>query len=135
MGIVSLLCTLYFGFSVFLLFVRGKSNNVYLTFGALTFILILLYGSLSGLQSGWQSLNTFLIFSLLLLLFGMMNGMIAIFLKLPIRLSVTFAITLTVLLMLFLFNSKGFVIYLYIPVLLFSVLKKLPILMKVKKAT
>lgn len=130
MGIVSFLCTLYFVFSVFLLFIRGKSNNVYLIFGALTFILILLYGSLSGLQSGWQSLNTFLVFSLLLLLFGMMNGILGMFLKFPIRISVSFAITLTLLLMLFLFNSKGFVIYLYIPVLLFSVLKKLPLIMK-----
>lgn len=125
MGIVSLLCTLYFCFSVFLLFVRGKSNNVYLVFGGLTFALILLYGSLTSIQSSWESLNTFLVFSLLLLLFGLMNGMIGVFMKLPKTISVYFAIALTLLLMLFLFNSKGFVVYLYIPVLLFSVLKKL----------
>ncbi len=131
MGIVSFLCALYFVFSVFLLFKGGKSNKVYLLFGTLTFTLILLYGSLSGLQSGWHSLNTFLVFSLLLLLFGLMNGIIGIFLKFPIRISVYIAITLTLLLMLFLFNSKGFVIYLYIPVLLFSVLKKLHMVLKI----
>ncbi|WP_154663121.1 hypothetical protein [Bacillus massiliigorillae] len=103
-------------------------------FGALTFAFVLLFGSSPNMNDSLQSVNTFLIISIMLLLFGMMNGIITLyFIRLPKRISFIASIVGTVMLMIFFFNLKGIIVYMYVPVLLVSVLNRLSAFNLLKK--
>lgn len=126
LGIISFFSVVFFIFTAILLFSRKRTGNLYMVFGVLTFAFILLFGSSPSISDSYQSVNTFLIISIMLLLFGMMNGIITLFFfNLPRRICFICSILSTVLLMAFFFNLKGIIVYMYVPVLLVSVLNKL----------
>lgn len=95
-------------------------------FGVLTFALILLFGSTPSIPSSLLVVTNYLVLSLMILLFGMMIGIGSKFyLKFSLSVSIACSIISTVLLMVMLFNLRGLIIYMYIPILLFAVLNKM----------
>lgn len=95
-------------------------------FGVLTFVLILLFGSTPNIPSSLHVVTNYLVLSLMILLFGMLIGIVSLyFIKLSPKVSVASSIIITVLFMVMIFNLRGLIIYMYIPILLSGVLTKL----------
>ncbi len=95
-------------------------------FGVLTFALILLFGSTPNIPSSLLVATNYLVLSLLILLLGMLIGIGCLFfMKLTRKTSIICSIIGTVLFMVLLFNLKGLIIYMYIPVLLFGIIGRM----------
>lgn len=95
-------------------------------FGVLTFALILLFGSMPSVPSSLLAVINYLVLSLMILLLGMMIGIgTRFFIKLSRSTSIVCSIVFTVLFMILFFNIKGLIIYLYIPILLYSVVGRM----------
>lgn len=126
LGIVSFLCIVYFIFTVILLFSRRRTGNLYVIFGVLTFVLILLFGSTPNIDSSLHVVTNYLVLSLMILLFGMLIGIGSLFfIKLSPKVSIACSIIITALFMMMIFNLRGLIIYMYIPVLLVAILNKM----------
>lgn len=125
MSLFGLLAIIYFGFTVLLMFLKKRTGNLFMIFGSLTFLFILTYGFIPAINPSMLKLGIYILFSLVFLLFGIMNGTLLLLLKNYKRYSVFWAIFSTCILMIFLFNLHGMIIYLYVPVLLYAVQKKI----------
>lgn len=125
MGLVSFLCSLYFVFMIVLLFKRNTMDKVFVIFGGLTFGLVIIYSLIPAMPKQVQTFGIFIVFSLMIILFGMMFGLL---LKLFNRKNMTctiVSIIMTSLLIGVLFNIKGYLSYAYIPVLMYMIQVKL----------
>jgi hypothetical protein len=126
LGIVSFLCVVYFVFTVILLFSRRRTGKLFIIFGVLTFALIILFGSMPSIPSSLHVVTNYLVLSLMILLLGMMIGIGSLFyIKLSRSTSIICSILGTVLFMVLFFNVKGLIIYMYIPVLLYSIVNRM----------
>ena len=110
MGLVSFLSSLYLVFTIILLFRKNDMGNIYILFGGITFLFVIGYGYIPYMPEKIQSFGIFIVFSMMILLFGLMFG---ICLKL--------------------FNIKGYLSYMYIPVLLYMVQNKVSIFIETKR--
>ncbi|MGL6106335.1 hypothetical protein [Romboutsia sp.] len=119
MSIVSFLSCLYFLLTIVLMFKRNTLGNTYMGFGALTFVFVMAYPSIPKIPPQFQSLGIFLVFSLMIILFGLTFGIIIILCKKSNKVSRITAVISSTLLIILLFNSKGYLTYMYIPVLLY----------------
>lgn len=125
MGLVSFLSSFYFVFTVLLIFKKSTMGKIYFLFGILTYIFVIGYSFIPKVPANLQQLGIFIVFSLMILLFGLMSGITIKLFKKSNKTSVIMAIISSVLLILLVFNTKGYLTYMYIPVLLYMVQNKL----------
>ncbi|MDK2564465.1 hypothetical protein QOZ84_13030 [Romboutsia sedimentorum] len=125
MGLVSVLSSFYFVFTVLLIFKKSTMGKTYFLFGILTYIFVIGYSFIPKVPANLQQLGIFIVFSLMILLFGLMSGITIKLFKKSNKTSVIMAIISSVLLILLVFNTKGYLTYMYIPVLLYMVQNKL----------
>lgn len=125
MGLVSLLSCLYLGFTILLIFKRNDMGKLYMIFGLLTFIFVIGYSSIPAMPRGIQSIGIFIVFSLMILIFGLMNGIAVKIFNKSNKVSQVVSVVSTIVLILVLFNFVGYMTYMYIPVLLYMLQDKL----------
>lgn len=124
MSLVSFLSCIYFIFTVVLIFKRNTMGKLYITFGLLTYVFVTLYSSIPKIPSNLQQLSIFIVFSLMIIIFGLMFGISMKMLKKSDKVSTIVSIVSSFLLIIVLFNIKGYLTYMYIPVLLYMLQNK-----------
>ena len=121
MSLVSFLSSLYLVFTIILLFKKKDMGNIYILFGVTTFVFVIGYGYIPSMPQQIQSFGIFIVFSIMILLFGLMFGIGLKLFNRSDRLSVLASILSSSLLIAMLFNVKGYLSYMYIPVLLYMI--------------
>ncbi|MEG2246209.1 MAG: hypothetical protein RR942_07400 [Romboutsia sp.] len=125
MGLISFLSCLFLGFTILLMLKKSSMGKLYMVFGLLTFIFVIGYASIPSMPKWIQNFAIFIIFSLMMLLFGIMNGTFIKILKRSNKFSQIVAVVSTIVLILLVFNVVGCMTYMYIPVLLYMLQDKL----------
>ena len=121
MSLVSFLSSLYLVFTIILLFKKKDMGNIYILFGVTTFVFVIGYGYIPSMPQQIQSFGIFIVFSIMILLFGLMFGIGLKLFNRSDKLSVIASILSSSLLISMLFNVKGYLSYMYIPVLLYMI--------------
>ena len=121
MSLVSFLSSLYLVFTIILLFKKKDMGNIYILFGVTTFVFVRGYGYIPSMPQQIQSFGIFIVFSIMILLFGLMFGIGLKLFNRSDKLSVIASILSSSLLIAMLFNVKGYLSYMYIPVLLYMI--------------
>ena len=121
MSLVSFLRSLYLVFTIILLFKKKDMGNIYILFGVTTFVFVIGYGYIPSMPQQIQSFGIFIVFSIMILLFGLMFGIGLKLFNKSDKLSVIASILSSSLLIAMLFNVKGYLSYMYIPVLLYMI--------------
>lgn len=121
MSLVSFLSSLYLIFTIILLFKKKDMGNIYILFGVTTFVFVIGYGYIPSMPQQIQSFGIFIVFSIMILLFGLMFGIGLKLFNRSDKLSVIASILSSSLLIAMLFNVKGYLSYMYIPVLLYMI--------------
>ena len=121
MSLVSFLSSLYLVFTIILLFKKKDMGNIYILFGVTTFVFVIGYGYIPSMPQQIQSFGIFIVFSIMILLFGLMFGIGLKLFNRSNKLSVIASILSSSLLIAMLFNVKGYLSYMYIPVLLYMI--------------
>ena len=124
MSLVSFLSCIYFIFTVVLIFKRNTMGKLYITYGLLTYVFVTLYSSIPKIPSNLQQFSIFIVFSLMIIIFGLMFGISIKMLKKSDKVSTIVSIVSSFLLIIVLFNIKGYLTYMYIPVLLYMLQNK-----------
>ena len=119
MSIVQFLSCLYFIITIVLMFKRNSIGNTYIGYGLLTFLFVMGYSSIPAIPQYMQGISIFIVFSLMITLFGLSFGIIMTLLKKSNKVSRITAVISSTLLIVLLFNAKGLLTYMYIPVLLY----------------
>jgi len=120
-SLVSFLSSLYLVFTIILLFKKKDMGNIYILFGVTTFVFVIGYGYIPSMPQQIQSFGIFIVFSIMILLFGLMFGIGLKLFNRSDKLSVIASILSSSLLIAMLFNVKGYLSYMYIPVLLYMI--------------
>lgn len=121
MGIISFLSLIYLLFTIILYIKKENLGNKYLFFGVMTFLFIILYISVPLFPWKLQRFVIFIDFSIMILLFGVTCG---VFLKIwgvRDRISVLVAVLSSICIIMLLFNMRGILSYIYVPVLVYGV--------------
>ena len=121
MSLVSFLSSLYLVFTIILLFKKKDMGNIYILLGVTTFVFVIGYGYIPSMPQQIQSFGIFIVFSIMILLFGLMFGIGLKLFNRSDKLSVIASILSSSLLIAMLFNVKGYLSYMYIPVLLYMI--------------
>lgn len=125
MSITAFLACIYFLFTVFLLFKKKHIGNVHILFGGLTYLFVIGYSYMPKVPKQLQSVAIFIIFSVMIIIFGMMNGILAKVFKKSDKVSEIVTVVSSILLIAILFNIKGYLTYMYIPVLLVMIQRRI----------
>ena len=133
MSLISLLSSLYLVFTIILLFKKNDMGNLYILFGAITFIFVIGYGYIPSMSEQIQSFGIFIVFSIMILLFGLMFGIGLKLFNRSDKTSVIASILSSSLLIVVLFNIKGYLSYMYIPVLLYMIQNNINTFIRRKK--
>ena len=64
MSLVSFLSSLYLVFTIILLFKKKDMGNIYILFGAITFIFVIIYGYIPSIPEQIQQFGIFIVFSI-----------------------------------------------------------------------
>lgn len=133
MSLVSFLSSLYLIFTIILLFKKKDMGNIYILFGVTTFVFVIGYGYIPSMPQQIQSFGIFIVFSIMILLFGLMFGIGLKLFNRSDKLSVIASILSSSLLIAMLFNVKGYLSYMYIPVLLYMIQNNVSIFIEKKR--
>lgn len=133
MSLVSFLSSLYLVFTIILLFKKKDMGNIYILFGAATFVFVIGYGYIPAMPQQIQSFGIFIVFSIMILLFGLMFGIGLKLFNRSDKLSVIASILSSSMLIAMLFNVKGYLSYMYIPVLLYMIQNNISIFIEKKR--
>ena len=133
MSLVSFLSSLYLVFTIILLFKKKDMGNIYILFGVTTFVFVIGYGYIPSMPQQIQSFGIFIVFSIMILLFGLMFGIGLKLFNRSDKSSVIASILSSSLLIAILFNIKGYLSYMYIPVLLYMIQNNLSIFIEKKR--
>ena len=133
MSLVSFLSSLYLVFTIILLFKKKDMGNIYILFGVTTFVFVIGYGYIPSMPQQIQSFGIFIVFSIMILLFGLMFGIGLKLFNRSDKLSVIASILSSSLLIAMLFNVKGYLSYMYIPVLLYMIQNNISIFIEKKR--
>lgn len=133
MSLVSFLSSLYLVFTIILLFKKNDMGNIYILFGAITFVFVIGYGYIPSMPEQIQSFGIFIVFSIMILLFGLMFGIGLKLFNRSDKSSVIASILSSSLLIAILFNIKGYLSYMYIPVLLYMIQNNVSIFIAKKR--
>lgn len=123
MGLVKVLSVLYFLFTIGLLASRKKFKKSYIVFGVLTYIFIIGYAMIPNVSNIYQTSLIFVVFSVMIINFGLMNGYIVLMFGKSKKASIITSIATSIIFMIFLFNLKGILTYIYIPIALYAIQK------------
>lgn len=118
MGLFNFVSILGFLFTTILFLFNKKIGKTYIYIGCLTLFLVLLYGYFPAIDQSINKIPLFLIFSLIIILMSNMMGLIAYFITKKNKISVVISVVISILMILVLFNKKGMISYLFIPVLM-----------------
>lgn len=121
MNLFNFISVLAFIFTIILFLLNKKIGKTYLYFGIPTLILVFMYGYLPLINPILKGIPLFLVFSLMIMLFSVLLGLITYFVFKKDRLSVIISVLISILMIILLFNSKSMVSYIFIPVLLIKV--------------
>lgn len=120
MGIFKFVSIIAFIATAILFVASKKIGKIYLLIGFKTLMMIFLYGYLPFINSGIKNIAVFLIFSLMILVISEIIGIgIYIFTK-NNKFSIIISLITSIMMILVLFNIKGIISYIYIPVLIFK---------------
>ena len=133
MGLVSFLSSLYLVFTIILLFRKNDMGNIYILFGGITFLFVIGYGYIPYMPEKIQAFGIFIVFSMMILLFGLMFGICLKLFNKSNKSSIIASILSSTLLIFILFNIKGYLSYMYIPVLLYMLQNKVSIFIETKR--
>lgn len=133
MSLVSFLSSLYLVFTIILLFKKKDMGNIYILFGVTTFVFVIGYGYIPSMPQQIQSFGIFIVFSIMILLFGLMFGIGLKLFNRSDKLSVIASILSSSMLIAMLFNVKGYLSYMYIPVLLYMIQNNISIFIEKKR--
>lgn len=133
MSLVRFLSSLYLVFTIILLFKKKDMGNIYILFGVTTFVFVIGYGYIPSMPQQIQSFGIFIVFSIMILLFGLMFGIGLKLFNRSDKLSVIASILSSSLLIAMLFNVKGYLSYMYIPVLLYMIQNNVSIFIEKKR--
>ena len=133
MSLVSFLSSLYLVFTIILLFKKKDMGNIYILLGVTTFVFVIGYGYIPSMPQQIQSFGIFIVFSIMILLFGLMFGIGLKLFNRSDKLSVIASILSSSLLIAMLFNVKGYLSYMYIPVLLYMIQNNVSIFIEKKR--
>ena len=125
MGLVSFLSCFYFVFTVLLLLKKNTMGKTYIVFGLLTYVFIMGYSTIPKITNNIQGFSIFIVFSLMIVIFGLMFGIMMKIFNKTNKVSIVASIISSSLLILLLFNIKGYLTYMYVPVLLYMVQNKI----------
>lgn len=125
MGLVTFFSCFYLGFTVLLLFKKKTMGNIYILFGSLTFLFVIGYSSIPLIPKFIQNFSIFIIFSLMILLLGIMSGTFLKSINKSNKACRLWSIIMPLLLILVIFNFRGYLTYMYIPVLMYMIQDKL----------
>ncbi|SFC92235.1 hypothetical protein [Clostridium uliginosum] len=120
MGLIKVLSIAYLVFTFILMLNKRKTWNAFIVFGIITLIFVMIYGNLPTIPEKYTPVAIFILFSLMITLFGLMNGGIIYLLKRSNKASIIVSIVSSILLMLLIFNKVGFISYIFIPLLLYK---------------
>lgn len=110
-----------FVFTVILFFLSKKIGKTYIYFGIPTLILVFMYGYLPVINPLLNGMPVFLVFSLMIIIFSVLLGLVTYLIFKRNNLSIIISVAVSILMILLLFNSKGMISYIFIPVLLVKV--------------
>ena len=110
-------------------------GNIYILFGVTTFVFVIGYGYIPSMPQQIQSFGIFIVFSIMILLFGLMFGIGLKLFNRSDKLSVIASILSSSLLIAMLFNVKGYLSYMYIPVLLYMIQNNVSMFIEKEKIT
>lgn len=125
LGLIGFLSCLYLGFTVLLLFKKKSMGNIYILFGSLTFLFVIGYSSIPIIPRFIQDFSIFMIFSLMLSLFGIISGTFLKSINKSNKVCRLCSIIMPALLIIIIFNFRGYITYMYIPVLMYMIQDKL----------
>lgn len=125
MSLASFLGIMFLILTIILLFKRKTTGNLFILFGGLTFLFVILYGYFPKIPEGLQSIMLFTIFSLMILLFGLFFGISLKLFKFSDKVARIGAVFGAFLIIVFMFNMRYYLNYLYIPVLLYMIQDKI----------
>lgn len=123
-SLASFLASIYLILTVVLLFKRKTAGNLFMVYGGLTFIFVIVYGIYPKIPTSLQGLIIFIIFSLMILLFGLTFGISLRLFKRSNKVSRIGAVFGGCALIMILFKVGAYLNYLYIPVLLYMIQDK-----------
>lgn len=132
MSLVSLLSLLYLIFTFVLIIKKKTMGKTYIEFGAMTYTFVILYSSIPNMPIKFQELSIFIAFSLMIILFGIMSGTILTILNKSEKASIRTASIFSFLLIITMFNIKGYLTYMYIPILVYMLQSKVNLNFKLK---
>lgn len=132
MSLVSLLSLLYLIFTFVLIIKKKTMGKTYIAFGAMTYTFVILYSSIPKMPIKFQELSIFIAFSLMIILFGIMIGTIFTILHKSEKASIRIASIFSFLLIITMFNIKGYLTYMYIPILVYMLQSKVNLNFKLK---
>ncbi|WP_040329865.1 hypothetical protein [Clostridium ihumii] len=121
MSLMGLMGSIFFTFMAVLLFGRKRVGNSYIRYGILTFIFILSYGLTPSVPEKMQSLTIFVGFSTMLILIGLTFGLFVKLINKSDKSATVLSITASLVLMILMFNARGYLNYMYIPVLMYLI--------------
>ena len=133
MSLISFLSSLYLVFTIILLFKKKDMGNIYILFGVTTFVFVIGYGYIPSMPQQIQSFGIFIVFSIMILLFGLMFGIGLKLFNRSDKSSVIASILSSSLLITILFNIKGYLSYMYIPVLLYMIQNNVSVFIEKKR--
>lgn len=110
-----------FVFTVILFFLSKKIGKTYIYFGIPTLILVFMYGYLPVINPLLNGIPVLLVFSLMIIIFSVLLGLVTYLIFKRNNLSIIISVAVSILIILLLFNSKGMISYIFIPVLLVKV--------------
>lgn len=125
MGLITFLSAIFLFLIIILFFCKEKMKNSYIILGIPTFILVVLFGSMYSIPSNFLSISISMLFNLLLLTFGISCGLITLLFNGSVKLSIILAFISSTALILLLFNFRGYISYMFIPVLLIAMQRKI----------
>ena len=132
MSLVSLLSLLYLIFTFVLIIKKKTMGKTYIAFGTMTYTFVILYSSIPNMPIKFQELSIFIAFSLMIILFGIMSGTILTILNKSEKASIRTASIFSFLLIITMFNIKGYLTYMYIPILVYMLQSKVNLNFKLK---
>lgn len=118
MGLFNFVSILFFVFTTILFFLNRKIGKTYIYFGIPTSVFVFMYGYLPVINSKMNNIPMFIVFSLMIILSSILLGLITYFIFKKNKVSVVVSVIVSVVMILTLFNTKGMISYLFIPVLL-----------------
>lgn len=130
MGLIRFFSVLFMIYTFVLIIKRQKTGSCSIIFGGLTFFFVMFYNYLASVPMAYFKIMSFVLFSIMILMFGLMMGGLSYMLNKRNKTSIFISIITSSILMIDLFNRTGIILFVFVPVLLYKLQGKFNMLMK-----